>query len=327
MPELLNSRARRFRVVVGDGVLWLCAAVWLAFLLGLAGQWWWVADLFAAFRIHYVVLFAVAVVTAAVLRRFGVLVAALAGILIAGGSILPYLRTADPVAAPDPFRFVTFNKYWRNPDTAAIGAYLERSRADVIALQEVESEATVSSLAQRMPSYPFRYVSTDRNRTAVMFSRSPIRDSGTIELVPGGASAARIVVEWHGQLVTVVGVHLHWPIGAENVRLRNAELARLAQLPRELPGPLLIGGDFNVTAWSTVFSAAIADSGLSDCASGQGLVPTWPAQVPLLAIRIDQCLCSRHWQVAGISHGPALGSDHYLTLNTLVLRGSRSVSQ
>jgi endonuclease/exonuclease/phosphatase (EEP) superfamily protein YafD len=308
------------RDVVGDGVLWLCAAVWLAFLLGLAGRWWWIADLLAAFRIHYAVLFAVVVVIAAPLRRFGVVVTALAGTLITGGSILPYLRTADPVPAPEAFRFVTFNKYWRNPDAVRIGAYLDGSRADVIALQEVESEATVSTLAQHMPSYPFRYVSADRNRTTVMFSRSPIRDSGTIELVPGGASAARLVVEWRGHLVTVVGVHLHWPIGAENVRLRNAELARLAQLPQEIPGPLLIGGDFNVTAWSTVFSAALADSGLSDCARGQGLVQTWPAQVPLLAIRIDQCLHSRHWQVAGVSHGPALGSDHYPTLNELVLR-------
>lgn len=318
----MNRRATRIRVVVADASALLTALLWLAFLSGWAGRWWWIADLFCAFRVQYAVLFAVVTLIAISLRSFGVAAAALTGAVLTGGSVLIYMKTGAVEAAPsiDSFRFVTFNKYWRNPDVEAIGRYLETTRADVIALQEIESGATVTTLAQLMPSYPFRYVSADRNRTSVMFSRVPIRDAGTIELVAGGASAARITVDWHGKPVTVLGVHLHWPIGADNVRLRNAELVRLAGLPREIPGPLLIGGDFNVTVWSQSFAAAMKSSVLKDCARGQGLVNTWPVQVAPFAIRIDQCLHTAHWRVASVARGPALGSDHYPALTTLVLR-------
>jgi endonuclease/exonuclease/phosphatase (EEP) superfamily protein YafD len=127
-------------------------------------------------------------------------------------------------------------------------------------------------------------------------------------------------IDWRGQPITVVGVHLHWPVGANNVRQRNAALHALAALARDTPGPLLIGGDFNITQWSPVFDAAFATAPLQDCARGQGLVNSWPSFFPPAAIRIDHCLASPHWQVLQVQAGPALGSDHRPMLSELVLK-------
>ena len=104
-----------------------------------------------------------------------------------------------------------------------------------------------------------------------------------------------------------------------NAALRNAELAALAQLAQAQRGPLLVGGDLNVTPWSGHFRRVLDDSGLEDCARGRGWLPTWPAFFPPLGIRIDHCLASAHWRVLDVRTGPSLGSDHYAVVNDLEL--------
>jgi endonuclease/exonuclease/phosphatase (EEP) superfamily protein YafD len=129
-----------------------------------------------------------------------------------------------------------------------------------------------------------------------------------------------VEVRWRDSTITIVGVHLHWPLGPDASRLRNLELAKLATLANAHVGPLLIGGDFNATPWSPHFQNFVTDSRLQDCARDHALAPTWPAQVPPLAIRIDQCFASNHWRVLDVKTGPYLGSDHRPTIAALELQ-------
>lgn len=69
-------------------------------------------------------------------------------------------------------------------------------------------------------------------------------------------------------------------------------------------------GDFNITPWSPHFRAFIEASGLSDCAIGHGLDPTWPSQLLALGIRIDHCFKSPHWRTLDARVGPSVDSDH-----------------
>ena len=117
--------------------------------------------------------------------------------------------------------------------------------------------------------------------------------------------------------MTVVGVHLHWPMGARNSAQRNAALRALAELAQATPGPLLIGGDFNITPWSPVFDAALRASTLADCARGQGLL-TRPTFFLPAAIRIDHCLASAHWRVLRVTC--RRWPDHRPMLNDLERR-------
>jgi endonuclease/exonuclease/phosphatase (EEP) superfamily protein YafD len=298
--------------------------IWLAFLIGLAGRWWWVADLFSHFRLQYALLLLPCAAILMSSKRWPVAMLALVGTVMMGASVLWYSGLSSEARADsgEAFRFVTFNKYWRNDQVERIGDYLESTHADVIALQEVESPHFLAQLRARASSYPHVYATTRLRHGVVLLSRWPLTHTETIELVPGGAPIAKVQVEWRRQPITVIGAHLHWPIGASDVSLRNAELARLMTVAHEVSGPLVIGGDFNLTAWSPNFQQVRSDSKIRDCAEGHRLPVTWPTFFPPLGIRIDQCLHSQEWETTQVASGPYLGSDHYPTINDLRFVGA-----
>ncbi|MBN8507856.1 MAG: endonuclease/exonuclease/phosphatase family protein [Burkholderiales bacterium] len=300
----------------------VAAGTVLAFGLGQLGALHWVLDLFAHWRVQYAAVLAGCGFGLLALQRPRSAALALLAAAPLAGSVMHYTGSPGPTAqaAPAVFRFATFNQSLGNPGARAIGARVERSGADAIALQEVASPAAVQALAAALPSYPYRHSGYGPRADVTIFSRWPLRDARSVELTPGGARAVQLRVDWAGRPLTLVGVHLHWPIGAENVRLRNAELEGLVALARGIDEPLLIGGDFNITAWSPVFAAALGDAPVRDCARGHGLVSSWPSFFPPAAIRIDHCLASPHWRVRRIAAGPGLGSDHRPMLNELELR-------
>jgi endonuclease/exonuclease/phosphatase (EEP) superfamily protein YafD len=88
-------------------------------------------------------------------------------------------------------------------------------------------------------------------------------------------------------------------------------------------------GDFNITPWSSHFRDVVKLPGVRDCAAGRGWLPTWNSGLPsLLRIRIDQCLASGATQVADVRVGQSVGSDHFATINDLVVvRGSRPTTE
>lgn len=302
--------------------MFLTCAVLLALALGLAGRWWWVLDLFSHFRLQYAVALGTSAMVLSVLRWRKMALLAFAGSFAITISIVNYTghgASQASQAGVDRFRFTTFNAFYLNGDLARIGAGLEATGADVVALQELDA-TRARALAKYLPSYPHTYFGATHRYGAAVFSRWPILRHQTIELVPAGARAAQVVLDWRGQTVTVIGTHLHWPFGARNTRLRDGALRRLTRLAATLQGPLLIGGDLNITAWSPRFQDVLASSSLSDCARGHGLVATWPTFFSPLSIRIDHCLASPDWQVIGVRTGPSLGSDHYPAITDLILR-------
>lgn len=299
----------------------LVVAAWLALLAGFAGRWWWVLDLFSHFRLQYAVALGVLAMVLSVLRRHWLAIFAFAGSFAATVSIVNYTgwQTKPALAATGEFRFATFNAFYLNEDVARIGSGLESIAADAVALQEMDA-SRARELAKHLPSYKYAYFDAAHRYGAVIFSRWPIARGATIELVPEGARAAKVTLDWRGKPVTVIGTHLHWPLGPHNAGLRNAELQQLAQLVTTIKEPLMVGGDFNITPWSLVFQDALASSGLKDCARGRGLTPTWPTFFSPLSIRIDHCLVSKDWEVVGVRTAPSLGSDHYPAVNDLTLR-------
>jgi len=303
-------------------LLGLAAATLLALLLGLIGDRHWLLDLLSHWRVQYGVVLAACGLGLLWLRRWRSAGLTVLAALAVGATVVDYTgwQASNAHAATRALRFVTFNQHTGNDNAPAIGDWLERSGADVVAMQELSSPPAVQALAAALPSYPYLHARHGRWADVAIFSRWPILAAQAVELTPGGAQALQLRIDWQGQPVTVVAVHLHWPIGAQNVRLRNAELQALGVLARGIDGPLLIGGDFNITSWSPNFGAALAGAPLADCARGQGLVNSWPSFFPPAAIRIDHCLASAHWRVLQLSAGPALGSDHLPMVNDLALR-------
>jgi endonuclease/exonuclease/phosphatase (EEP) superfamily protein YafD len=303
------------------------AAIWLALLAGLFGRAAWPLDLFAHFRIQYAALFVLLTLVLLLLRRWVVALAAVIGLGVSAVPLLPYAIKGSGAAAVAPvsaqpaapnFRLLTFNVWFRNPDLTRAAAYIEQSQADAVVLQELTpSQAEI--LRPLLPTYPHYHLEPSRMGAAV-FTKWPVISAESVPLAEEGAIAARMQIAWRGLPVTVLGVHLNWPLGPRNSAYRNEELAGVVAFAKTQQGPLIVAGDFNLTPWSQYFREALAESGLHDAARGFGLARSWPAQFAPLGIRIDHCLLSPHWRGVSTRAGPWLGSDHLPVIAELSLR-------
>jgi len=284
-------------------------ALWLALAIGYFGTFSWPLDLFANFRVQYMALFALSVILLTIARRRKTAIIALLGTALTTASMASYFpEQRAPQLSAGPFRVLTFNVWFRNEELARVARYLETSDADVVILHEVDLQL-IEQYADLMPSYPYRTMSPNVRRVSAIFSRWPIRDVEHLQIPNRITRITRVALDWRGTRVAVVGAHLRWPFGTK-AWARTAELALIAKTAHRVAEPLIVAGDFNMTPWSRYFDRFTAESGLSDCTLGHGLLATWPAQFLPARIRIDQCFASTHWRVRGASVGPDLGSDH-----------------
>jgi len=297
--------------------------VWLALLASLLSRAAWPFDLFAHFRVQYAALFVVLALLLLILRRWVFAVVALAGLGVSAVPMIAYLPAVSggaAAAATDgpTFRLLSFNVWFRNPDMATTAAYIEQSQADAVVLLEL-TPPQAEQLRPLLPSYPHFHIEPSRMGAAV-FTKWPVLAAESMPLAKDGAIAARVQIDWRGTPVTVLGVHLNWPLGPRNSQFRNEELAGVVAFSKAQREPLIVAGDFNLTPWSQYFSDALEQSGLHDAARGFGLARSWPAQFAPVGIRIDHCLLSHDWQSRRVDIGPSLGSDHLPLMADLSLR-------
>jgi len=163
-------------------------------------------------------------------------------------------------------------------------------------------------------------------------SRAPLAGLRAVPLAESGAMALVFAFETPQGPLTIIGAHASWPLGGAIAASRNRELTQLAELARGSPGPVVVLGDLNVTAYSPVFAELLARSGLRDCSAGQGLHATWPAPFPPFSIQIDHYLADPGIGVRRLRSGPWVGSDHFpleveLVLPSPAARGPLRVSR
>ncbi len=222
-----------------------------ALLVSALGRWFWIFDLLTHFRLHLaaILLLSSAGALFCGARRFAVV-----GLLIVIAAAVPivgYTRATpvDPNADAPIFRLVTFNIWHHNSETSRVAAFLERSNADVLVIQEA-TPMHARMLRRQLSSYRYSMLDGTLDDGTIVFSRWPIEESQYVQLTPRGARAASVVVRWRDRPIQVIGVHLHWPLGPRVSRFRNAELLGLATLSKDVQSrPLLVAGDFNITPW------------------------------------------------------------------------------
>lgn len=299
-------------------------ALWVALLAAMLGRYAWPLDLFANFRVQYTLLFLVVAIMLFALRAPLLGGVAIAGAAIGAIPIVSYMgvQTARADAGSERFRVLTFNTWFRNHDYAEIARFLEQMQADVVVLQERDRDDGAQRIAGHLTSYPHSFIEP-RPHGAVVFSRWPITAAELLPLTNGpGVLAAHVTLDWNGKAVTVLGAHLHWPLGPASSRMRNAELAGIASFAAARKEPVIVAGDFNVAPWSRNFRATLERSGLSDSAAGHGLAPSWPSQFPPVGMRIDHCWVSHHWRTVEVRLGPSNGSDHLPLIVDLAWAGA-----
>jgi len=293
-------------------------------LVSALGRWFWIFDLLTHFRPHLAAALLLSSIAALLCGERRI---AIVGLLLVIAAVMPIVgytraRPINPQPSAPEFRLITFNIWHHNAETARIASFLEHSEADVVVIQEA-TPMHARLLRQQLASYPYSMLDGTLDDGTIIFSRWPIEAAQYVALAEGGARAASINVRWRDHAIQVMGVHLHWPLGAQVSRFRNAELVGLAALAKGVElHPLLVAGDFNITPWSSFYRQFVRDSELSDADLGQRLQASWPSILGPFGLRIDHCLHSEHWDVIATRTGPELGSDHLPVIVDLRLRAA-----
>ncbi len=288
------------------------AALATAALAGLAGTLgtlsdlaWWL-ELFTHFRPQYAALLAAAGI---VLAATGAAPAGIAALVLAAANALPlahYLLPRPPPAPPGPeLRVALANVWFRNEDPPPLLDWLRERRPDLVVLLEVTPrwEASLSALDDILP---FRA----RSGRMLVASRQPLAGLRAVGFGDADAGAMVFATALDGRPVTVIGAHATWPLGPGSHARQVAQLEELARIARVAPGPVLLLGDLNLSAFAPRFARLLERGGLADCAAGRGLSFSWPAQFPPLALRIDHCLHGAGLVPVSVGNGPRIGSDH-----------------
>ena len=296
-------------------------ALCIATLLAYGGRWLWACELLVNFRTHFALLLSLALVIAVAFRQWRIAGVAALGLVL---NVWPmYGAFFGPGVPPAPnaraVRVAAFNVHIGNDNLPGIAAYLESMAVDVAVLEELPP-AKGEKLAALLPRLPYRYLA-EREGTwgVVILSRWPL-------IAPQPATrdglrfAARVDVDLGDRKLRLYGAHLNWPVIPATARVRNAQLQALGRELAECDQACVAIGDFNVTPWSSHFRDLLKNNGVHDCAAGRGLLTTWSARLPApLRIRIDQCLTSGAVSAAGVRVGDSVGSDHFATINDLLI--------
>jgi endonuclease/exonuclease/phosphatase (EEP) superfamily protein YafD len=281
-------------------------------LVGFFGSVWWFFDLFSHFRVQYsgmLLLLTVGLMVARQWRRA----------VVFGGLAVLNLLTLAPLYASAPqagasvpvARAFLLNVSAESDHYAQVEGVIRHYHPDVLVLLEMNDEWVTGLKGLRL-MYPHAELQLRPGFSGIaVLSRFPLRDTRVVEY--GGVDVPTIITTLmvQGQPVQIIGTHPLLPRDSEYSRIRNAQLAALAEVARSASDPVILLGDLNVTPWSPNYALLVERSGLKDSAEGYGWQPTWPSFFPPFLIPIDHCLASQDLVILGRQVGPNVGSDHY----------------
>ncbi|GIH04124.1 hypothetical protein Rhe02_21910 [Rhizocola hellebori] len=213
-------------------------------------------------------------------------------------------------------RVVTHNVGVSNPDTEGTARVLLEADADLVALQELSSEAHTRYSALLGQRYPHEV----SRGTVALWSKHPLSDSSSVDIGLGWTRALRTEVQAPGGTVAVYVVHL------ASVRVdsdgfsseqRDRTIVDLGMyLGAEEQQRVILLGDLNGTAYDRSLAPVTAGLQSAQAAAGWGFGFTWPAGFPLA--RIDHIL-TKGIAVTDAQVMARTGSDHRPVLADLRL--------
>jgi endonuclease/exonuclease/phosphatase (EEP) superfamily protein YafD len=227
-------------------------------------------------------------------------------LLAAACGLWPWMnaaRTARALApVSDVLNIASANLYDFNPTRSAAVAAVADLDVDLLGLQEV-LPADHAVLAGR---WPYQVWTRERDLLAsALLSRHPIAWSMVHDL-EGFALVDALVMAPRG-LLRVYVTHVYSPKRPQRAVARDRQLEQVARLVAESVQPVLLLGDFNLSAaapeWRTFSTAAAVRR-------PPGIGPaTWPAWLGPLGLDLDH-IVGRDVALAPLSTFAIPGSDH-----------------
>lgn len=312
--RVTKALTRALTVVVALG----CAATLCALLAPLH----WFCELFCHFRAQGALWLGLCALAAFALRarRLGLvaLVACLAHLV----PLVPWYFGAPPAAPRNAPRWSAAfaNVLTENPDHRTIATLLDTRSPELLALVETDAR-WLRDLSPVTGRYAYRLEHAREDHFGLaLYSRYALSETEVAYLVPDAPPVLLATVEAPGAPVTVAVVHTTPPVGRAWSHLRDAMIEALARRVLARGGRALLLGDFNAVAWSPAFSGAFSEGGFVNGRQGLGVLTSWDAPLPGLAVPIDHAWARGGLSFEEFSVGPRFGSDHrplFMRLATL----------
>jgi endonuclease/exonuclease/phosphatase (EEP) superfamily protein YafD len=201
---------------------------------------------------------------------------------------------------------VSFNALRRNSEKREALDWLRRCGADVMVILEVSSDWRQALLDNLADDYPYHELGPDSHDDRIMIlSRYPLRRKADSGLDNQGLLMVHVAVR--GREFTLIGIHPDHAIERRSVRPQRALFSLVADLIRDIAGPVAVAGDLNTTPWSSEFQRFLDATGLDAPLLRRG---TFPAGLGWAGLPIDHVLAGQGLRLETIEPGPDIGSDH-----------------
>ena len=203
-------------------------------LAGFCGRVWWLFELASHFRLHFALGLGVFALVWLACRRWRM--AAICGGFAALNVVL-VLSLFWPIekvgiASGASLRLVSLNVLTSNSRADLVLKFLRHSEADVILLMEV-NDRWLADLATLQTNYPYQIKEAREDNFGIaLFSRIPLTNPSVVELGEAEIPSLTAELELAGQKIFLLGTHPLPPGSAENSRLRNEQLEKIAKTVR-----------------------------------------------------------------------------------------------
>jgi vancomycin resistance protein VanJ len=236
-------------------------------------------------------------------------------VIIIGSWYAPLFLPRDPSAAENPsIRVMSYNIWSENDDLASAAAVIRRENPDILLLQEGYPHQLGALKKELSDLYPEEQITYDPRIMQAVFSRYPLEP---VKSLREKGQAQKVVVLTPYGPVTVFNVH---PLRTWGWQHRyNQIVALLENEVLALTGPVILGGDFNVTEQTELYRRITRHLRNTHEEGGRGFGFTFPSsdrrfggRLPLFPlVRIDHIFYSSHFTLLSSTTIPdSGGSDH-----------------
>tara|TARA_B100000949_G_scaffold231794_1_gene244652 strand:+ start:39860 stop:40795 length:936 start_codon:yes stop_codon:yes gene_type:complete len=280
---------------------------------------YWFIDLFAHFKVQYIVVstILVAFVFLFLKEKRIALFLLVVSILWNCYFVLPYYFSLpeQPRLNKETLKVSSINLLSSNSKPEEVKTYIKKEDADIIVLMEVtpQWEQELSRLKNQYSFHEF-VTRTDNFGIALLSKQEmavSIKYFGDSQM-PSIVGGLKIGAE----NLSLVATHPVPPMGQTAFRKRNSQLKNIIENRNIFHENLVIIGDFNMSSFTNHF-VQLTKKDLRDSRKGFGLLPTWPTNIWPMQTTLDHCLVSSKIIVQDRSVGNDLGSDH-LPINILI---------
>lgn len=277
-------------------------------------------ELFSHFRLQYFAVTLLLLIAFSVQRNLPYAAALLLTALINGMLVVHwYLPVNRSATGSVDLKILHANVHSSSDQYARVAELVSREQPELVFLQEITGE-WVAALQALLIEYPYSYAEPRTGNFGIaVFSKIPFDSVTHVDSPPLSYPTIIASLTIEDESIEIISTHPTIPLGRSLYNARNEQISSIAGLVNNLPGNVVLLGDFNESMWGPQYRKLLQSTGLDDARKGFGVVPTWPTFFPPAMIPIDHVFISAGIGVAEFRAGRRIGSDHLPLVVTLNL--------